>query len=329
MGTQGAGRIPRRSGWVSGQCRASCSGAPESRGSTTWKLAPAPGALSTQMRPPWRSTMSRVMYRPSPSPPNERVARGGPVEAIEEPGLLLLRDPDPLVGDHQLHAVRMGAQSDLDPAAGGAVLDGVVEEVGEHLRQSLRIPAHPEGLLGDDEPEIVEGARLAVGLDHPLHQWIELLWLGVQQEPPVLDARGIQEIVDELGELADALHRPLDALRAHRFPGGELALQEAEPGGDGRERRLQLVRGDGEEVLADLHRLLGLDVEPGALLLLGLPLGHVHHQEPRGDGLVRARPHRKRRGEPRAPGPVPSRGLRLHLQRLHRTASGQGLPQQR
>ena len=35
-------------------------------------VLPSPGSLSTQMRPPWRTTISRLMYRPRPMPPVRR-----------------------------------------------------------------------------------------------------------------------------------------------------------------------------------------------------------------------------------------------------------------
>src|SRR5262249_28793088 len=44
------------------------------RGSSTVKVLPEPGAEATRTSPPWRRTISRVMYRPSPRPPLWRVA---------------------------------------------------------------------------------------------------------------------------------------------------------------------------------------------------------------------------------------------------------------
>ena len=43
-------------------------------GSETKKVLPWPGALSTQIRPPWSRTISLTMLRPRPAPPKRRVA---------------------------------------------------------------------------------------------------------------------------------------------------------------------------------------------------------------------------------------------------------------
>jgi hypothetical protein len=47
-----------------------------SSGSSTVNVAPRPGSLATVRLPPWRFTMSWLMYSPSPDPPGFVVTNG-------------------------------------------------------------------------------------------------------------------------------------------------------------------------------------------------------------------------------------------------------------
>ena len=81
---------------------------------------PRPGALSTVMSPPWRSTIFFTMDMPSPVPEGLVVKNGRKILSR-----VLGRDPDAVV-DH-LHdgAVALDEEIDLDASAAPARLDGL------------------------------------------------------------------------------------------------------------------------------------------------------------------------------------------------------------
>src|SRR5581483_12033505 len=61
------------------------------------------------------------------------------VELVEDSPLLRVRNPEPLVADGEPYVLPLTRDLDLDDAAVGRVLDGVVEEVDEHLPDLVRI----------------------------------------------------------------------------------------------------------------------------------------------------------------------------------------------
>ena len=67
-------------------------------------------------------------------------------EALEDVGQELRRDADPGVGDRQLDVRVDPLETDLHLAASIRELDGVREEIPQHLLQPLRIARHPAGL---------------------------------------------------------------------------------------------------------------------------------------------------------------------------------------
>ena len=61
------------------------------------KVAPASGAASTQMRPPCRSKIRRVVAGPTPVPSNAGVMQ--PLENAQKPVSMLHVEPDAVVAD--------------------------------------------------------------------------------------------------------------------------------------------------------------------------------------------------------------------------------------
>jgi len=194
--------VPRRAG------RGSPAAASPRTGSDSVKVLPSPGALVTSTWPPWASVMCCTRARPEPA------ALGGvddarlhPVELLEDPLLLALRDADPAVPDRHQHPLPLAAHRDRDRLLVRAVLDRVVQEVDEGLRHRLGVELHLRQVLrhGQLEGEAVLLDLEAVGVDHVAHHRREV---GAHEPvllPPRLDAREIEDVVDELGEAAALL----------------------------------------------------------------------------------------------------------------------------
>src|SRR5215208_8195603 len=75
--------------------------------------------------------------------PQARAALGaggiGPVEALEDVGQLVLRDPNPRIRDRQRHAAVFFPHTDRDVPAVRRVLDRVVQENGSDLHYALSV----------------------------------------------------------------------------------------------------------------------------------------------------------------------------------------------
>lgn len=77
------------------------------------------------------------------------VARDGPLEALEDEGLALGWNADAVIGDDQTRAVCLALDIDLNRSA-LAELDGVRQEVRDHLVEAGSIPATHGGPAGAD-----------------------------------------------------------------------------------------------------------------------------------------------------------------------------------
>ena len=82
------------------------------------KVLPRPGALSTQMRPPWASTMPLTMGSPSPAPPRSGLPRLP--EPIEQVRQILGGDAGARVADPEQHLASLRCRPDRDAPAGRA-----------------------------------------------------------------------------------------------------------------------------------------------------------------------------------------------------------------
>src|SRR4030095_10169888 len=87
----------------------------------------------------------------------------------------------------------------------GRVLDGVVENVDEHFLHASGVRTHPCGLFAGMKrhfvPSLVD--ERPKGLDRALHNQVQVLQLQVQAYSAGEDARDLQKVADELGEVAD------------------------------------------------------------------------------------------------------------------------------
>ena len=116
---------------------------------------PAP-ADSTQMRPPWASTMRRHTARPIPTPSTSLVGAG---EHAEDPGRLVRIDAEAVVAHGHDPLPAVAQRRDLDPQRRrAAVLHGVPEQVLQHAAQLPRV-ALDLRQLADLERRALEAGR--------------------------------------------------------------------------------------------------------------------------------------------------------------------------
>ena len=186
------------------------------------------------------------------------VLAGGPLEALEDAFPLWRGDPDPVVPDlHARPAVgrRLGLDNDARDGARCDVLQGVADQVVEHLPQQDPVGPHVEQVSGDDLatcPGMVEGGDDVLDLvaqgDH----------LEVQRL--VASHRVGEQAGDEASHLVDAHADVLDHRRGTcslgRVAVRELVLERLRPAVDHAERVVQVVcdrpreRGQGLTVAA-------------------------------------------------------------------------------
>jgi hypothetical protein len=138
------------------------------------------------------------------------------VEEIEDLRDMGAPDPDAGILDHEAQPLAMHPHLERYPAFAG-VLNGVVEEVHEHLAQAALV-AHDLGRdLGPARTREHESMALCArphdGGD-PVQARPEAEWGGVQHERPGLDLGRVQDVVDEPQEvLAGVLDDLLDDLQ--------------------------------------------------------------------------------------------------------------------
>src|SRR5690606_36229640 len=212
---------------------------------------------------------------PEPEPePTVVPVRNRALEALEDAPLLLERDPDPVIPNHQARAAVRGEHADLDRLA-RAVLEGVAEQVRDHLVHPHRVPKAADGLRRLDRDRAVGRRDLRrEALHHRRYQRHEIHRLPLEREAAGLNAGHRQGLRDQGIEPSDVvLHlseSPEDqlALSIALHETGEALYLELEGG----ERRPQLVPGNGKEVVPELdglglralRLLLHVDVRPGA-----------------------------------------------------------------
>ncbi len=161
--------------------------------SASRNVAPCPTSLSTSTVPPWASTM---------------------VVAIEVVVEVFAGDAGARVDHFDDHATVPGGGAERDGAAGRRELEGVAEEVGEGLGESVAVDERgPDAAVeaADDGDVLVLGEH-AMLLDGVVEDGADDHGLAVDREVAAFDADEIEEVLDE------ALHAFDSALgaRGHR-----------------------------------------------------------------------------------------------------------------
>ena len=176
-------------------------------------------------------------------------------------------NPDPRVG-HGYHGAGVDTlESQIHGAPARRELDGIGEEVPEHLLEALRIAEH-RPLRGSDPRADRDLLRFRLGADglesRPQHR-LEIHWATAETQTATHDGREIQEILDEprllLGIARDGLKRTV-----HRAGVVLGAAQHLRPSQDRIEGSPQLMGQRGEELV--LRPVGGFRLLPSRLLEL-------------------------------------------------------------
>ncbi len=193
------------------------------------------------------------------------------------------------VGSHKLVVVVLltGGRPAIGPLAAGIAGD-VYRRLGEknYFAEAQSIPV-PDHLVA--RPEQHRRAGVDRGITHQVdrldHQRLQIDLLRAQVEAPFHELRNVEQLIDELVEAhhlaangGEPATQPIVDRRAvsvGRLCRGEQPVRLQAQGGD---RRPQLVRGRGEELVPHMQRVL----EAGQrLLLLRVPPAHGGQLEPR------------------------------------------------
>ena len=222
------------------------------------KVEPAPGALSHADGA--AEHVDDLLDDPEPeADPPEVPAVGGALEPAEDPLLVAGRDAEPLIADDEPRVSPLRPDADVDRLA-VPVLDRVRDQVRHDLLEPLAIPAADGALPRVDGQPAAEARRL---VDEPRADLARDLGqidrVDLELELAGRQARDVEQVVDEAAQArrlrVDLLDlgdepRPLRPGVEARQPKQVRHLQL-----ERRERRAQLVRGDREEVVAQMHRL--------------------------------------------------------------------------
>ena len=216
------------------------------------------------------------------------------VERREEPRAPVVRNARARVGDRETDPADGHLVTADDEAAGlVVVLDRIGDQVQQHLLQPLGVREHVamvERAAGDLDVDAPLGGERTGQVHDAGDGLADLDGLLREREPPGLDARDVEDLVDQLQQVPAALEDLLHALAVGSAVG--LHLEELPEAEDRVERRPQLVAHAREELtlrLVGAVRLgLGLRELVGALAhalleLFGIAL-HLLVEARLGDG---------------------------------------------
>ena len=190
-------------------------------------------------------------------------ARAGAVrlaEAIEHVGQEIECDSHAGIGDHDLDMAVPPLQADGHLSLARRELDGVGEQVPHHLLQAIRVAVEVARLVAqvEDDLELLRFRRRADGIHRRQDDAAQVDATHLHAQLAGDDPRDVEDVVHQLRLDArvafDGLQRPPQLLLALQRAGAE----HAGPAEDGVERRPQLVRDGGEELVLRAVRLLEL-----------------------------------------------------------------------
>ncbi len=205
-------------------------------------------------------------------------ARNGALEAPEDPRLIDLRDPDPLVGDDEAHALTDVFHRHAHRFA-RAEDERVACEVGHHLLDPKAIALHTRpGRADDDDIALLARRRAGEEIRHFVREADEIDRLDAKREVARSDPRRDEEIVDQAREARHVALASLETLRDVRAllvrdRASQLRREAIDRELERGERGIELVRCDGDELVARRHARFGGDaarVREGPLGSFGL-----------------------------------------------------------
>ena len=167
-------------------------------------------------------------------------------EKIEDPGQHLVRNAYAIIANADDGLAAVARHRYLNAALRRRVFCGVVEKIGEHLRQAHRIALDDKPLIAQRYVRFVLASlqQGVAGLDRLMDDGGKVEMLFPELDLPARDARDLKQIVDEANEM---IHLPLHhrQQRTRPFPSLRVAdvgfLQDVNSIADGRERIAQLM----------------------------------------------------------------------------------------
>ena len=202
-------RLPRRRDVGAGALAASATARP------TRIVVPSPGRDSGSSVPPISSVSRFASGRPSPVPSIWERSAPSRSNGREDRADLALVHAGAVVGDHEPGLARArDLAGDADGAAGAVVLDRVRDQVDQHLGQALAVGADADagrrGLAAEVDPGL-SGERLDQG-EHLVEDVVGGDRLERDRDPPGLDHRDLEQLVDEPQQVLPALADVFDRL---------------------------------------------------------------------------------------------------------------------
>ncbi len=135
----------------------------------------------------------------------------GPIEFVENVGLILRRDAGTFIRDFEDDLVVFGVEFNRDAFSFGGVFDGVPDEVIEHLAQTYRVASQRRKVGGDAELDI---EIFLFGLLHEVIERISQHAVESNDFPARVesgfDSSQVEEVVDEFGDVFHAFADSLD-----------------------------------------------------------------------------------------------------------------------
>ena len=198
--------------------------------------------------------------------------------AAEQPLEELGRDADAVVADADVDLSTVHGACDHDLPAVGRVLDRVAEQVGDHLRDAVRVALDHRPALGvaDDD---VTGARGACAVGGVFEQRGQVRLLQVQRQPAGLDAVQVEHVVDHavetVGVLVDVAGVALGLVEGHVLVADHLAETR-----DADQRGAELMAHQRDELaLQPVEALQARQVRRGGLVRRMLGVDVLVHDE--------------------------------------------------
>ena len=192
----------------------------------------------------------------------DRQAEAGParglrgVEALEDPSLDALGYPGSIVGDGQLCPAIYGVDGHGHARALGRVGEGVVEEDTDDLPHPFRVGGRHHRVVGgaELEPRPAEvGARPELA-GHLAGELGEVDAARAHHDAAGVELGEVEQVGRQLRQAVDLLAHRADELCA-LLGGRVLVLEQLDEAAEAEDRRPQLVRGVGDELLAGVVEL--------------------------------------------------------------------------
>ena len=178
------------------------------------------------------------------------------IEFLEDALDVGLVDPRAAIGNLDLDLALQGSRSDVDRAARGGVLDGVLDEVDEHLLDQDRVEGHERQIARDAGADGSAPQPVVEPVEGGADDLLERLRLLLDLERARVEAGHVEQVANEAVQPERLLVRRHDQRAALRFVGGSAVPEERAHGaGHDGEGGSEVVRHRAEKGVSKLLRL--------------------------------------------------------------------------